>query len=375
MRHKRLFGTIFVLFFIALAVLTLFSNTIESAMLAKVTTEKPAKKSLSRIVSGSGTLAPRKQTDLLSESSWKIKTQHVGKNDRVHKGDPLVTFDTSEAERQLRDEEARFAKMALSREALQEAYIAAQKADNPEAIRKAKRDLKSDRLDTEIAQRKLDGLRSELNEKRTLVAPFDAAVAELKGSEGANVPSGQAVLTLISSDEGYLFSFVADAEAAALLSVNEPVLVALTGDGPKSAEGLVEEIKDGPSRGGDSPVSGATKQDDKPARAQKTIVVRVSGDGLKGGEQASVKISKPVKQQGLVIRKELLRTDGTDRYVFVVRERKSSLGNAYYVQKAKLTIGEETEEGVIVLSGLAANDEIIAETSAPVKEGNRVRVL
>ncbi|SFE81518.1 Biotin-lipoyl like [Paenibacillus algorifonticola] len=106
-RRQRLTGILLTLFFLVLAGLTIFSNTIQSVMLPKVTTEKPVKKTLSHFIKGDGMITPRQMTALVNESGWKAAKVHVHDNERVKKGQVLITFDSTKAQQQLLDEEAR----------------------------------------------------------------------------------------------------------------------------------------------------------------------------------------------------------------------------------------------------------------------------
>jgi len=362
-RRQRMAGIALVAFLLLLAGLTLFSQTLQTALLPKVTTEKPANKTLTHLIEGSGLIAPRRQIELNSDSGWKVAKVHVRNDESVKKGQVLVTFDGSETQTQLLDAEDELKKRDLNRELLEEQFIDAQRAGDEEGIRKAKRALEMDRLDRDIAMRRIETLRKNWTLKRTLTAPADGKVAKLQAEEGISVPNGQPVLTLVKVGEGFQFAFTADKDSADLMKKDEKVTVNVDGDKPRQVEGTVAEIKDASSGTGDGD-----------GKVHKTIVVHLSGGGLQGGETASVSLRKPVKEQGLVIQKKWLNKDGTGSYVFVVRESRSSLGNTYRVRKAYVETAKGNDEEIIVLGGVYLNEEIVTESSAPLQEGNRVRL-
>ncbi|WP_158560962.1 efflux RND transporter periplasmic adaptor subunit [Paenibacillus contaminans] len=381
MTKQRLAGLFFGLFFLVLGGLTLFSNTLQTALLPKAVTEKPVKKALEHRITGSGVLVPRLKKDLPGYDGWQVAEVHASKNDQVKKGQPLITFKSPEAELLLLDEEARMKKQSLNRELLQEQFIAAQQSGSEEAIRKAKRDLELDKLDADIAKRKLESMRSDMESKRVLAAPFDGKVVDMKAESGMKASQGQTLVSLIAGSEGYEFSFQAEARSAALLQTGEKAAIDVKGKTAMRLEGIISEIKETSAEGsgsgggnslGGPDTSGGNGSDG--TRQRKTIVVKVTDEAVQGGEQASVKIAKQALQQGLVIRKELLKSDGSGSYVFVVRAKKSALGNAYYAQKAYVQTGEEAEDEIVVLNGLSPEDEIITETSEPLQDGNRVRL-
>lgn len=373
-KRRHLLRYLFIAFFVLLAGLTLFSNTFQTMMLPKVTTENAVTKTLSHVIEGSGTVTYREQDDLLSETGTKVTKVHVNKNDNVKKGQVLLTFDNSAVEQQLLDEQDGLKKLLLDVDMQRELYIGAQREGDEDTVRKAKRELERQQLSVNAQQRKIDNLRSDLAKKYKLTAPYNGRIVDIKVKEGAIVPVGSTVLTLANPDEGFLLSFTTDATSSAFLQTGEIVKVNVKGEKQRTVEGTITEIKEGlaPDNKGNQGELGV--KDDKQEDSKKTIVVAMKDSGLKGGEQASVHIEKPFKQQGLVLRKELIKEDSTGSYVFVIREKKSPLGNTYSVQKAYVKTGDETKEETIVLSGLYPNEDIVAETSEPLQEGNRVRL-
>ncbi|KOR88002.1 efflux RND transporter periplasmic adaptor subunit [Paenibacillus solani] len=378
LKKQRIAGIALIGFLLILAGFTLFSQTLQTALLPKVTTEKPATKSLSHRIEGSGLITPRRQIELNSESGWKVEKVHVRNDEQVKKGQVLVTFDGTEAQQQLLDAEDELKKRNLNRELLKEQFMAAQQSGDEEAIGKAKRDLELDQLDWDMAVRKIETLRKDLARKRTLTAPADGKVLNLQAEKDMSVPQGQPVLTLAETGEGFQFTFTVDKDSADLMQKNEKVSVSVNGDKPWQLEGTVAEIKAASQgSGGGGSESNPDVDNGNPdggVKAQKTIIVYVSGDGLQGGELASVYLEKPFQEQGYVINKKWLKKDGTGSYVFVVREKRSSLGNTYTVQKAYVKTGKGNDEEIVVLEGVYPEEDIVTESSEPLQEGNRIRL-
>jgi len=377
-RKQRIAGIALVGFLLVLAGLTLFSQTLQTALLPKVATEIAAQKSMVHRIEGGGTITPRKQTELNSNSAWKIMKVHVKEDDQVKKGQVLITFDKSELKQQLLDAEDELKKRYLNREVLQEQFVAAQREQDEPSVRKAKRDLEIDRLDREIMLRRIEALRKEQSRSDTLVAPASGKVLNLQAKEGISIPQGQQVLTLLETGQGFQFSFTLNKETASLMQKGEKLSVNIEGDKPRQIEGTIAEIKTASSGGnGDgktnNPDADNTMQGDN-KNNQQTIVVHVSGNSIQGGESASISLEKPFKEQGVVINKKWLKKDATGSYVFVLRENRSSLGNTYTVQKAYVKTGKGTDEEIVILTGLFMGEEIVTESSEPLQEGNRVRL-
>ncbi len=86
MQRQRIAGIALAAFLLILAGLTLFSQTLQTALLPKVATEKPAQKTMTHRIEGSGVITPRRQTELKSDSSWKVVKVHVRNDEQVKKG-------------------------------------------------------------------------------------------------------------------------------------------------------------------------------------------------------------------------------------------------------------------------------------------------
>ncbi|WP_374017395.1 efflux RND transporter periplasmic adaptor subunit [Paenibacillus thiaminolyticus] len=373
-RRQRLASILFVTFFVILGGLTLFSNTFQTAMLPKVTTEKPSMKTLDQRIQGNGVLQPREQVELTSEGGSEVTKVHVELHEEVKKGQNLVTFDTTDAQQQVLDADADLKKRYLNQEVLQEQYIAALRSGDTDALRKSKRDLDIDQLDLDMAKRKLDKLRKNVTKKGTIIAPFDGIIAKLEAKPGMIPAQGQALVTVVQRGAGYQFSFAIEEGAANLLQLDEEVSVLVKGSSDQRLKGRIVEIQDAAtSDKSNGALSGASSEGETAGAAKKTVVVAVSGDKLHSGEKASVNLEK-TSDPGLVINKHIVKKDGTGSYVLVVNTNQSSLGNTYTVRKAYISTGDENADEIIVLKGLTTRDDIIAESSEPLQEGNQIRL-
>lgn len=362
-----------VLFFVLLAGLTLFSNTLETAMLPKVTTEQPSSKHLVHHIKGSGVLEPKKVKTLSSDNGWLISKVHVKEKELVKKGQLLVTFDSTKSQEELLEAETQIKKHDLNREKLKEQYIAAGNAGDEEGMISAKRELDINTLDRSSLQRNIERLKRELEKSRTVRAPFDGRIAELPAEPGMMIAQGQKLMTIVQLSEGYEFSFTLDKDAAAMLEEGEVIPVQLKGKEKGKFTG--ELIKITAAAAAPGPNDKEEGDPNAPESADKRkIVITLPAEGTEGDEEASVAIEKEPAEQGMVIRSELIKTDKDGSYVWVVRENRSALGTTYTVQKAFVVKGDTVDKETIILRGLSANDDLIVESSEPLQDGNRIRL-
>lgn len=374
-KRNRVIAVIFGVFMSVLLLLTLLSNTLQTMGLPKVTTDRAVMKAISNSIEGNGVIVPRRMKELSSDSGGRVAALHVNDNDTVKKGQVLITFDSTEAEQLLLDAEDQLKKQNLNRDLLKEQLVLAHRSGDEEEIRKAKRSLEIDQVDLDMAQRKIESMKRDIARKRTITAPFDGKVEDIKVEKGESASPGQPLLSLVNSKEGFQFTFETNAAAADLLLIGDKVDIEIKGNKNQRLKGSIADIQSGPSgNSGNQESSQGGETVGNGTLTQASIKVDVSEGNLQGGEQASVKIVKQVKEQGLVIRKDLLKKDGQGSYLFIVHANRSPLGNTYTAQKVYVQTGEENEDEIIILDGLSPDEDIIVESSDPLQDGNRIRL-
>lgn len=354
------------LFFAALLALTFLSNTIQGMSLQKVAVEKPGTGELDLNVSGDGFLRAAYTARLYSEGDWKVVDVHVGNDDRVKKGDPLVTFDVSSARRSLEDEKARYEQLKLQLDKMGDQLKMALRNEETDNLVNLKRDYESKQLDMAIEKRKIDDLKKQIAEGETLKSPVDGVITALNASEGAVSSRGQPVVEIADDASGYRFSIVADSNDASPLNIGDKVKVRLDETQPRTIEGTITDIEDAASGGGGS--AGANGSDG----SDKKITFEAKDPKLEPGLKAFVDITHQSQSFGMLIPKSVLEQDNDGFYVFTVKEKDGPLGTAYYVSKTYVTIRDENED-TVVTDGLLPDDEFVTESSEPISDGDRVR--
>ncbi|MBP3966385.1 efflux RND transporter periplasmic adaptor subunit [Paenibacillus lignilyticus] len=366
-RRKRLMGTVLILFFGALAVLTFFSNTIAGMALPKVTVTKPAFGQLERTIAGEGELEAEKTEELFAEGDGDVTKIHVEEGDAVKKGQLLISYDTTEAKRNLEDEETRYAQAKLRMEKQREQVVDALRQDDQSAVRDLKRELEIAEYDLDIQRRKLETMRDSIENASAVRAPFDGIVTKLEATEGLPSPRGQAVAVLADVSQGLVFSFTDDADDADKLRVGEAVsLSVVSGERWKMAKGTVEDIEDADS-GNATGGSGDTEEREK-------ITIKLTGQELKLGDQVKLSVKKTGKIGGIILASGTVHQGSDGYFVWIVKEKKGPLGSVYTAEKAAVTIGDSDETNTEIMDGIMPDEQIIEEMSEPLSEGQRVRM-
>jgi multidrug efflux pump subunit AcrA (membrane-fusion protein) len=120
-KGKKLAGRVTVIFLAIMFALTFFSRTINNFTLPKVTCVNPGNGALIKEVTGTGSVETNITRELYVSSSMKVTGVSVEVGDSVKQGQTLMTLDTSDIERQMEDEQDKYAQKKLQLEELVEA--------------------------------------------------------------------------------------------------------------------------------------------------------------------------------------------------------------------------------------------------------------
>ncbi|REK75152.1 efflux RND transporter periplasmic adaptor subunit [Paenibacillus paeoniae] len=376
-KRKKWISAVLLLLIGLLLFFTLFSNTLQSVTLPKVRAEPAASGGVTYKLERSGVLQPVNQADLLNLAGWRIQKVLVKEGEAVKKGQKLVLYDSSSAERELEDEIAQLKKQSIALENIQDQFKLSMVDGDESAIRSVRRELATRNIDISMQQRKIDGLREQLNRQKELTAPFNGIVMKLNAVEGL-ASNGQPDIVVSNLDLGYQLTFVADGELVDrfTLVVRQPIELRVAseeGNQPaRSLEGTIVEITDADSRMVDSPEGGAGAT---ATVRQKQLRIHVADADLKGGEQVTVKLERASSGRGWLVPNEAIHREGERRFILKVEQQRGALGNVFVARKVLIEAIEATEwETMIPADRLYEGDLIILESSEPLQNGNRIRL-
>lgn len=355
---------------------TLFSNTLQSVTLPKVRAEQAASGGIDYKLEVSGILRPVKQAELPNPADWKVREVLVKKGEAVKKGNILVLYDSTSAERELEDEIAQLEKLTIEQEGVQDQFKLSIVEGDESTTVKVGRELSLLKIDISVQQRKINGLRDQLTRQRNLVAPFDGIVMDLNAVEGL-ASTGKPDIVISNRNLGFWLDIFADKELIDSfgLAVKAPIELKTVTEGEqpaRSLEGTIDDIVDAGSHitglpeGGD----GATA-----TIRQKQLRIHVDDATLKGGEQVSVKLERTSSKKGWLIPNEAVHREGEMRFIFKVELQPGALGNVFLARKVPIEVRESSEwKTMIPVDRLYEGDLIIMESSEPLQDGNRIRL-
>ncbi|MBB6734278.1 efflux RND transporter periplasmic adaptor subunit [Cohnella zeiphila] len=370
-RKLRWIAGLFVAF---LAAFTLYSNTLFSLTLPKATTTVPQSGSLEHSFQGSAIAEPAATVDLTNPAGWKVAKVNVKTGDKVHKGQILVEYDGSEAEQQVKDEEAALQKLNLALPQLQAAYIEAAHGDDSAALQDARTALESAKIDIQTQKEHLQALQKQLSANGEIAAPFDGTVLEVHAVEDLAVAAGGGPdIRLAGAQQGFRIALTVPEDVASLLNVGDPVDAVVSGKQPRTIQGTVAAIEDdapaegGPSAGDDSGAGGSTA-------AANRVTVTLQDPKLKGGERIQLQWSLSSGQDAMLLPNEAVHRDDAGAYVWTVQTRSGPLGNAFYAARTSVTVVDSNEYQTEIGDGLFEQDEVVSWSSEPLLDGSRIRL-
>ncbi|MDM5277184.1 biotin/lipoyl-binding protein [Paenibacillus silvae] len=376
-RRKRIIVVVFISFMGLLLLFTLFSNTLQSLTLPKVTTEQPKKGGISLVIEGSGILQPIAEAKLFGSTNWKTQQIHVKEGDRVKKGQKLITYDSKPAEQDIEVELTNLEKQKIEQQSFQDQYILASFEEDELKRRSAQRDIEKGKLDIAAQERKINEMREHVSKNQLLTAPFDGIITSLNAVEGLG-STGEPDIILSKSSEGYRFEVRADAKRLSTLgiSIGEQIKVEVDSDQAQQArsmDGTIEEIND------EKPLIEGTSESNEGVGGvtmpQKILRIKLLDAKLKGGEQARIKIEKSSRDQGLLVSNAAIHQDREGTYVFVVDQKPGALGNVFVVRKVDIESSEKNDkETMIQTDRIYPEDKIILNSSEPMQDGDRIRL-
>ncbi|RJX39943.1 biotin/lipoyl-binding protein [Paenibacillus pinisoli] len=370
-KRKRWIAAVMLLLAAVLLFFTLFSNTLQSVTLPKARTGLVAIGGMKYKLEGSGILQPVNQAELPNAAGWKVREVLVKEGQAVKKGQKLILYNSASAERELEDEIAQLEKLTIALEGVQEQYRMSMVEGDESAARGVKRELATRNIDISMQQRRINGMREQLNQQRELAAPFDGIVTKVNAVEGL-ISAGLPDVVITNSELGYRLEIVADSGLVDRLGLahKQPIELRAAAEGEqpaRSLEGIIDEIADAGSAGGSGGAPAAVRQ--------KQLRIHVADAALKGGEQVSVKLERATSGKGWIIPNEAVHREGESRYIYKVEQQRGALGNVFVARKVPIEASETTErETMIGQDRLYEGDLVILESSEPLQDGNRVRL-
>lgn len=398
-RKKILRRTIYI-FVAVLLLLTFLSSTINNLGLVRVVAGDVGSGRLSYDFENDVIVTPRQIQEIYLNRTLRADSIKVKKGDIVSKGQLLAEFDVDELSKALslkvselerKKVETNLAanvsslaiknaveKTAVAQKTLDDTIelfkAGAETAANIEKMKIALEDAKSEHeklqaekkaaitkahIELEQLEESILSLQTDIDRFKALCSPVDGYIWEIGVTRGAVIDTVKPVFKIADNSSGFHAEFTVKAQEGKYLVVGDSVTVRIP-----SLENFKIDAK-------------ISSMDLVRADTGNTLKINVLFDrpDLKGGELAEISIKKASGIYNLIIPNTAVRTDTNGRkYVYVIKEGKSSIGMEFYLQKAYIYIKASDKVHTAVSDGLNPFEKVLIESDRTVMAGDRVKI-
>ncbi|MEN6314141.1 MAG: HlyD family efflux transporter periplasmic adaptor subunit [Clostridiaceae bacterium] len=397
---KKLLKKITYLFIAIMLLLTFFSSTINNLGLIRVVAADVRAGRLEYSISGLTVATPAEIKEIFPECALNVESLEVKDGDSVVKGQILAVFDVKDLEKALKvkERELESARAKIRAETLnydftiKNAEKKAASSKNELAVSlelyvagvESSANIEKLRNESETDERELDKLMAE---KAAAMSEMQRGADELEQDIASLKSDIVGFRVLLSPADGYIWEM--NAKRGAMADTSGPIFKIACNGGRFNAVFTVDKPEAKNLRAGDKMKITVPSMDDKKIDAQISsikpagtssgteleISASFEGAGLKGGEMIEIEITRESEFSDTIIPNSAVRKDVNGRdFVYVVKERESSLGKEYYLQKAFIYIKASDMKETAVASGLFPFECVVAESDRPVTAGDRVKL-
>ena len=398
--RKRVLKKATYIFVFLMLALTFFSSTLYNLGLIRVVSADVRTGRLSYSITAHSVVTPMNVQEIYVEHELTVKSLKVKSGDIVKKGQLLAEFDVADLEEEMKakalelegkragielaalrydfDIKAAEEKSAAARKELGNAealYRAgAETAVNVEKLKKESEaadrglkklsaekaaDLAGLQSEAETLDQSIGLLKADIDKYEALRSPMDGYIWEMNAQKGTLADTSKPVFKLANNGGVFRTQFTVGMEEGKNLSAGDPISIIVPSMDNQRMDTEIGAIS--------------------LVRTDENTVLEITASidlpGLKGGEMLEIRITKESGFYDFIIPNSAVRLDASGRnYVYVIKEKKSSLGKEYYLQKAFIYAEASDKADTAVTSGLSPFERVVAESDRPVMAGDRVKI-
>lgn len=216
---------------------------------------------------------------------------------------------------------------------------------------------KISKLDKEKLQMELQKLEALLAAGGQVKAPIKGIVTKIAVTTGDKTMDGTAML-LADTTNGSKFVTQVPVDQEKYLAKNDPVVIK-PGNNGNPVEGLkVESVK-------------ANEEN----KEMLDVTVKLPADTLEIGTAAEFEVTRMSKTYRTCVPISALHEDSNEKFVYVIQETESVLGNELKAQKVVVKVLDQNENYAALSDGTITSDQkIITGTDKNISGGSRVRL-
>lgn len=217
-------------------------------------------------------------------------------------------------------------------------------------------------LDNEQKAESIEMKKNEINrlkKKRKNVvikAKTAGTVSDITAKAGENATPGNSLLNIQSSENGYQISIPVTTEQSKFVKRGDNATVLNIWD---------DDIK---------VVLSNIKTDSQNPNAGKILVFNVTGSNIENGTSLSISVGERKANYDYIVPTSAIREDSDGKFVLVIQEKSSPVGNRYIAKREEVTVLAQNETQSAVSAGFDNYASIITTASKAVEKGDYVRL-
>lgn len=221
---------------------------------------------------------------------------------------------------------------------------------------------KSEAMDNEATEKEIEEQKEKVNKLKSgddlkeIKAADDGVVAEISVKAGDSVTADTPVARIQLKDSGYIVKVTITKAQSKLIR---------TGD-----EATIENIWD------DS-VSASVKNirvDTENPNQNMIVTFEVKGD-VQVGQTLAFAVGERNNRYDAVVPNNAVREDSKGKFVLVVKQKGTPLGNRYTVKRADIEVQASDDTSSGVTGGVYEYDNVVTNASKPLESGMQVRLV
>lgn len=205
-----------------------------------------------------------------------------------------------------------------------------------------------------LQQDKIKELAGE--EGNQIVANVSGTIESIACTAGDTVAADALMCTIEVPDMGYTLSFSVTNDQAQRLRVGDTASVSNYYWGKEIVATLT-----------------TIRNDPKSPQNSKLLTFELEGD-VSSGSELTISVGSKSATYDTIIPNSAIRSDTNGSFVLAVVAKNSPLGNRYIAKRVSVEVVASDDENSAVTGGLSNGDYVITTTSAPVKDGDMVRM-
>lgn len=204
-------------------------------------------------------------------------------------------------------------------------------------------------------QEKIKKLSGE-GDSNTITANVGGTITEVNVSAGDSVIKDDILAVIEVADQGYTVSFSVTNDQAKRLRVGDSATISNYYWGNKVVATLA-----------------SIQTDKKNPTSNKLLTFDLEGD-VTSGSELTVSVGQKSASYDIIIPNSAIRTDSNGSFVLAVMAKNSPLGNRYIAKRVAIEVIAADDTNSAVTSELNNGDYVITTSSAPIANGDMVRL-